>query len=177
MITRLPALSQQLRTLVANTSEFFADIAGANSPATLAASRVLMRAIRRQLAVKGAVIRQTFGGTQSRVETSSPGEAPRRQTGRLQRSVGSEVVGGVRRVGVARFVGRLLEEGVDSTTNVTPSGRTFGARRRKKQTARRRLIIAPRPFMERALQNAQPRMGDEAVTALQARERTLRTFP
>lgn len=177
MITQLPAINDQIRGLTTRMSRFFADLAGANGPATTAAARVLMRAIRRKLSVRAAVTRRTFGGEQSRTEASSPGEPPRRRTGRLIKSVGTEVVGGVRRVGLARFVARLLEEGVDTTVTVTPSGRVFNARRRKAKTARRRLQIAPRPFMQAALDSALPRMGDEAVTSLQARERTLAVFP
>lgn len=97
-------------------------------------------------------------------------------TGRLRRSIATEVVGGIRRVGPASFVGRLLEEGVDTTVQSTPSGRSFGKRRRKRGAARRTLRIAPRPFMDAALQDALPRMQGEAASALIARERTLRSY-
>lgn len=184
------SLRRQVAAGVRQAQRFFADLTGANDPASRGAARVLMAAIRKQLAVKAAVTRQSFGGSQSRTEHSAPGESPRQVTGRLRKSVGTEVVGGIRRVGVSRFVGRLLEEGVDTTVTVTPSGRQIGStrkqirngktvrqiRRRKGGNARRTLRIAPRPFMEKALEAALPKMEGEAVSALQARDRTLRSF-
>jgi hypothetical protein len=188
-MTQITSVRDQIRNVVANASRFFGDLTGANDPASLSAARVLIRSIRKQLARKAMVTRKTFGGEQQRSERSSPGEAPRQVTGRLRRSVASEVVGGVRRVGPASFRGRLLEEGVDSTAAVTPSGREVGTerkargtqsvrslRRRKGGKANRVLRIAPRPFMQKALEDALPKMEGEAVSALQARERTLRSY-
>lgn len=180
---------RQVRNGVRKSQRFFAEITGANDRGTRAAARVLMAAIRKQVSVKAAVTRKTFAGEQTVTERSAPGESPRQVTGRLRRSVGTEVVGGVRRVGVASFIGRLLEEGVDTTVTVTPSGREVGStrkskatgktgriRRRKGGASRRVLRIARRPFMEKALEAALPRMEGEAVSALQARDRTLRSF-
>lgn len=157
---------------------------GADDPATKRAAGVLARNMRRLLNVKALVTRRTFGGEQQRNEGSQPGEPPRRRSGKLARSVGQEVVGGVRRVGPARFVGRLLEEGVDSTANVTQSGRLVGSlrksrksgaigrqRRRKGGVANRIIRIARRPFMDKALAAALPNMEGEAVSELQSRSR------
>lgn len=183
------SLRRQVATAVRNSQRFFAELTGANDPASRGAARVLMASIRKKLAVKAAVLRKSFGGEDRRTEHSAPGEAPRSVSGRLRKSVGTEVVGGIRRVGVASFVGRLLEEGVDTTVNVTPSGRAVGStrkskatgkagrlRRRKGGNARRTLKIARRPFMEAAYEDAQPKMEGEAVSALQARDRQLRSF-
>ena len=182
-------LRRSIAAGIRQASRFYAELTGANDPAARGAARALMRAIRKQLSVKAAVTRKTFGGSQARTEHSAPGESPRQLTGKLRRSVGTEVVGGIRRVGVARFVGRLLEEGVDTTVTTTPSGRAIGSarqslttgalarlRRRKGGQARRTLRIAPRPFMEKALEAALPKMGDDAVAALQTRDRTLRSY-
>jgi hypothetical protein len=163
------SLRRQIASAVRNSQRFFADITGANDPASRGAARVLMRAIRKQLSRKA-------GKRGQKPERSQPGEAPRKASGKLSRSVGTEVVGGIRRVGVARFVGRLLEEGVDTTVRVTPNGRAFGKRRRKAGTANRTLRIAPRPFMQKALEEALPYMEGEAVSSLQAKDRTLRTY-
>ena len=101
-MSRITSVREQVNSMVSNASRFFGDLTGANDPASLGAARVLIRAIRKQLARKAMITRKTFGGEQQRSERSSPGEAPRLVTGRLRRSVGSEVVGGVRRVGPAR---------------------------------------------------------------------------
>lgn len=170
----LQNLSSQVNGAVSNLRGFMAGLTGANDFAATSSARALMRAIRKRLSVAAAVKRRTFGGEQSRSERSQPGESPRRVTGKLRRSVGTEVVGGVRRVGVARFVGRLLEEGVDTTTQTTPSGRSFNPRRRKAKQARRVLKIERRPFMEAALQEALPRMEQDVVSDLQARDRLAR---
>jgi hypothetical protein len=153
-----------------NAKRFFADLAGADDPGTKAAARVLMREIRKQLS------KRATPGADGKLTASNPGEAPRRRTGRLYKSVGQEVVGGIRRVGPASFKGRLLHEGVNTTVDVTPSGRSFDKRRRKSGKPRRTLIIEPRPFMDAALQQALPKMEGETVTALQARERTLKSY-
>jgi hypothetical protein len=160
------------RLALTQAQSFFREVTGVDDPASKGAARVLMRSIRKQLATKAAVVRRTFAGEQARNEGSAPGESPRSRTGKLRRSVGQEVVGGVRRVGPASFVGRLLEEGVDTTVTVTPNGRAFGARRREKKAARRQLTIAPRPFMAQALERALPGMEGEAVSELQKRGRT-----
>lgn len=169
-------IANQIQKNLKNTKGFFTDLTGADDPGTKAAARVLMRAIRKQLATKASVERRSFTGGGVRSEPSAPGEAPRSVTGQLRRSVGTEVVGGIRRVGPARFVGRLLEEGVDTTVQKTPSGRAFGKRKRKSGASRRTLRIAPRPFMGAALEEALPKMEGEMVSALQARDRTLRSY-
>lgn len=168
--------AESVRTGLQNAKRFFADLTGADDPGTKGAARALMRSIRKQLAKRAAAERRSFQGVQQRTERSAPGEAPRRVTGKLYKSVGSEVVGGIRRVGPASFVGRLLEEGVNTTIATTPSGRAFSKRRRKSGKARRTLIIARRPFMEAALEDALPKMEGEAVSSLQARDRTLRSY-
>lgn len=166
----LSMIRQQVRNGVRRASKYVADMSGANGPVVISASRVLVRSVRKKIAKKAAIVRKTFGGEEQRVERSAPGEAPRRVSGRLYRSVTTEVVGGIRRIGPGRFTGRLLEEGVDTST------RTFEKRRRKKGLARRTLRIERRPFMEDAYADAQPKMEGEAVSALRARDRTLATF-
>lgn len=86
------------------------------------------------------------GGAPSRA-----GEAPRRQKGALAKSVAQGVVGPGRRIAVLRFTGRLLEGGVSST-------------------GKRKVQIARRPFMDRALADVQDKMVDVTVTRLAAKD-------
>jgi hypothetical protein len=123
-------------------------VSGANSEPVRRAAGELAKAIRKTLSQGG-------GG-----RPSAPGQPPRRQSGRLMRSVRHGAVGAGRRVAATRFTAPLLEAGVD--TNAPPRA---GRRRRRGGQARRRVRIAPRPFMARALDLARNKMIDVAVDA------------
>lgn len=169
-----------------------ADIGGANAPEMKAAARVLASSIRKQLSTRGSLLqgphRLSKTGKASKVRglPSAPGEPPHRISGALAKSIGTEIVGGVMRVGSSRFTSRLLQFGVDADeTRKTRAaiaagkpltvGRVRALRaaetRRRKRAAKRaaHLTIAPRPFMERALEAALPKMGDDFVATLQKR--------
>jgi len=148
-----------------------ARLGGANSPVLKGASRALAKTVRRGLPVKGGAGIATslksrrlraIGGT-----PSAPGEPPRRQTGQLAKSIKEGPVGTGRRVGVLRFTGAMLEEGVNATLGGTSARATRGrrGRPRKARAAKRSLTIAPRPFMQRAIDRARPEMVDVMVTA------------
>lgn len=146
-------LQRQISTAMKALKKEMADIGGANTPEMKAAGTVLAREIRKVLSVRG-----------TKTNRSKPGEPPRRQKGRLAKSVGQDVVGGVRRVGESDFKSRLLQEGVDTSLPIKS-----GKRRRKGGTAKRRLKIEPRPFMERAAENAIPKMDGEFSLTLEKR--------
>lgn len=78
-------------------------------------------------------------------EPADPGEPPRAKSRRLQRSVRTAVVDGIRRVGSDDFKSRLLEFGVVSE----------------------RVVIEPRPHARPALEAAQDEMVDVFVADLQ----------
>ncbi len=147
-------LQRQISTAMKALKKEMAEIGGAATPEMKAAGRVLARSIRKQVSVKG-----------DESHPSAPGSPPHRVTGRLYKSVGIEVVGGVLRVGESWFTSRLLEEGVDATLP-TKSGKL---RRRKSRLAKRRIKIAARPFMQRAAAEALPKMEGEYAVTLEKR--------
>jgi hypothetical protein len=152
-----------LQRSVSKLKREMADIGRANTPEMRAAGNVLARSIRKELSVKGALyLGPSRGRGKVRGIPSAPGEPPHRITSKLYKSVGTEVVGGVLRVGESYFTSRLLELGVDATMKL----RSGKLRRRKGGIATRRIRIAPRPFMKRALANALPKMGDEFIGTL-----------
>jgi hypothetical protein len=138
-----------------------ADASGVSSPATQAAGIALAKSLRRTLNVRGP-----------KRHPSAPGEPPHRLSGRLDRSVGTEVVGDALRVGVSDFVGRLLETGVNVEVTPRVSRRIAAIAHQRARRLGFRLTIAARPFMQRALDAALPDMGDAAVSTLQRRGAT-----
>jgi hypothetical protein len=146
--------SKELRTRLA-------DVGGANTPETKAAARVLAKSIRKVLSKKG-----------TRRERSQPGEPPRRQTGKAVKSIGTEIVGGVMRVGTGRFTLRILQDGNVGAAQGKAVDQA-GKRRHKRRTLKRPgVTIEPRPFMEQALALALPQMEGEYVAELQKKTRT-----
>lgn len=126
------ALSQGRRELDKITRE----ISGADSEPVKAAATVLAKEARRLLNVPGG-----------RDSPSSPGEAPRRRTKKLRKSIGHAVVEGVRRVGSGSFEARLFEFGGYKDRGGEPQ--------------------PPRPFFRVALENVKDQMVDVMVSAAQ----------
>ncbi len=156
-------LQRQISTAMRGLKKEMADVGGANTPEMKAAGRVLRAAIKKQLAKQGIRYAGPLRpGAKPKTIPSAPGEPPRRVTGRLWKSVGTEVVGGVLRVGESWFTSRLLEGGVDAALPL----RSGKVRRRVGGLARRRIKIAPRPFMERAYEQAAPKMEGDFVLEL-----------
>lgn len=157
--------SKELRKLLA-------DVGGANTPETKAAARVLARSIRKVLNTRGApILGPLRPGQRQRFTPSRPGEPPHRQRGRLVKSVGYEIVGGVMRIGSNRFTSRILQDGTTGATVGAAVDRS-GKRRHKRRTLKRPSVtIAPRPFMEQALKLALPQMEGEYVGELQKKTR------
>jgi hypothetical protein len=153
--------AEELKRGARDMKKFMADVGGANSPEMKAAARALARGIRKELAKHG-----------TRKDRSKPGESPRRQLGKLVKSIGIETVGGVIRVGSGRFTSRILQDG---TTHATRGAATdkAGNRRHKRQTLKRSSVtIAPRPFMEKGLARALPTMDGEFIAELEKRKRS-----
>jgi hypothetical protein len=164
----------QVRAAMKKVRAITDDIGGVNTPEIKAAGRVLASAFRRQVS-KAKNLR---AGLKSRTligDPSKPGEAPHRVTGRLRRSVGTEAVGGVRRVGFAAFEARLLNDGVDQPgSGATPGGQTYrDAAGRKRRTrgaqGKRKYQLEPRALMEPATTKALPKMEDVYVGEVQRR--------
>jgi hypothetical protein len=119
-------LQKGLRAVNKDVAKMTAIISGANSEPVKQAATVLQKNWRRLLNVRG-------GG-----KPSAPGTPPRRQSGRLWKSVRQGVVEGVRRVGSGDFRSWMTEFGVD--------GR------------------APRPHARPALEVSQQQMTEVIVT-------------
>lgn len=154
------SIADDLRTADRELKKILADIGGANTPEMRAAARELAKSIRKQLNVKG-----------TRRDRSKPGEPPRRQSGKAYKSIGVEVVGGVTRVGTGRFTLRILQDGTTHATRGAEVDRA-GKRRHKLKTLKRASVtIEPRPFMEKALADALPKMEGDFVGELQKRQK------
>lgn len=155
------SLADDIRKGSRELKKILADVGGANTPEMRAAGRVLVKSIKKQLGKKG-----------TRRDRSKPGEPPRRQSGRAWKSIGTEVVGGVLRVGTGRFTLRILQDGATHATRGAAVDKA-GKRRHKRQTLKRASVtIAPRPFMEQALEEALPQMEGDFVGELQKKTRT-----
>lgn len=154
-------------------------LGGVASPEMLAAARVLKRSLRKTLGMKG------------NGKPSAPGEPPRKQSGKTQKSVISGAVGAAQRVAVTRFTAPLLEFGVDTAIDAragkvrsrrdlfTGQAREVlkqsAERQRRRQRAQLRgqkaykLKIDPRPFMQKALAAARDQMVDVTVSEIRRR--------
>lgn len=130
---------------------------GANSPELAEGAKVLRRSIVKVLSVRGGGRLATSLRTRRRIAIggtpSRAGEPPRRQAGNLVRSIIQGKVDEGRRIAAMWFTGPLLEQGVNTNLPIRS-----GRRRRTGGVAKRRLIIAPRPFMQRAIDAAAPSM-------------------
>lgn len=166
------SLDADIRRGTRELRKLMADIGGANTPEMKAAGRVLAKEIRKELGKKGAPIQGPLRpGAKQKFAPSGPGEAPRRQTGKLVKSIGTEIVGGVLRVGSRRFTSRILQDGTTGAATGAAVDKQ-GNRRHKKRTLKRPSVtIAPRPFMEKALERALPQMEGEYVAGLQKKTR------
>ena len=144
MPNRVPFLSSQVRGITNTLNRELRAIGGADSAEMKGAAKLLKASFRRVLNVRG------------RGRPSAPGEAPRRQSGQLARSVTDGVVGDARRVAVAWFTAPILEGGIYSTLPL----RSGKSRRRKGGKATRALAIAARPFRQRAIDAVKDHMAD-----------------
>lgn len=128
-------------------------IGGATHIGVRAAGSALARAMRKQLAARGG-----------KDEFSSPGRPPLKKSGRLQKSIGTQNVEGVLRVGSGHFVARIMEQGAI----IPPEGEASPERASKSGRKGRRYpkgrIMKPRPFMAKALEKAKPKMTEAAVS-------------
>jgi len=154
-----------------------ATLGAANSPEMKAAARALAKGIRRALGPKSK-------------EVSKPGEPPKGKSGELAKSVKEGQVGTGRRVAVTKFTASLLQFGVNTHQDgQTPRSRrdlfsgavrqvfkqseqafTRRARQRSRNDPRRKaMVLEPRPFMEKGLENAAAEMTEVAVSAIRRR--------
>lgn len=117
---------------------FAATIGQADQPAIQEAAKVLVKHIKQELGAK---------------HVSAPGQPPGKRSGRLQKSIGREVVGGVMRVGSGDFTAPILEQGSVSVDKHTGRSHT----------------LAPRPFMRPAMEQAKTEMTTVAVGELRKR--------
>lgn len=122
-------LQRGLRLVTKDVETMTRDISGADSEPVKAAATVLQKEWRRLLSNRG-------GG-----KPSSPGSPPAKQSGRLQRSIRTAVVQGVRRVGSSDFRSWMTEFGTDQAP--------------------------PRPHARPALENAASKMSEVLVSESQ----------
>lgn len=177
-------LEQQLRTL-----------GNVSSPEMIGAARVLAKSIRKTLggtgdgAYQGPLLpgQQGLGRAPSR-----PGQPPVKQTGALAKSVKRGAVGAAQRVAVIQFYAPFLEFGIDTEADAKAgtvrnrrdlfSGRArevlaASARRQERRQRQRlrggnrvkRLVIEPRPFMQRALAAVRGELVDVTVNQIRRR--------
>lgn len=165
-------LLQQFKKVNESIRGTLADLGGANSPEIKAMAKQLRKAIVKVVSVSGggqpvASIKsrklRSVGGT-----PSAPGQPPHRQTGQFSKSIGYGVVGTGMRVGPLRFTGLMLEEGVQATRG-TRKAATRGRRRQKAGTVQRTVTIAPRPYLQKAIDMAAEKMGDDFAATAGAR--------
>ena len=146
--------------------EQFARVIGdADSDVMKAAAGALKQAIKQQLSQRG------------RGTPSEAGQPPAKQTGKLYRSIGEAVVGGVRRVGTGHFIAPILEFGgvrrfKDGPVVVGTEGGTRKRRARKTGPVKEN-VLQPRPFMRPALEEAKPAMTHITAQTLQVKGRLL----
>lgn len=141
------------------------EVADPNSDEVKAAGNVIARAMRKVLSVKAPHLRGSVKSHRLRGDPSAPGQAPHRITGNAAKSIGQEVVGGVRRVGTNDFRLRLLNDGV-TVTEATK--RSLGGRKRKRKGSRT-IVIAPRPWAGPALELAAPDIEGVVASTIQSR--------
>lgn len=150
LVTDLKGLNGALRGALS-------DLGGAKSPEMMAMGRILRKSVARTLSVRG-------GG-----KPSAPGEAPRKQTGALARSVKMGVVGTGIRIGALRFTADFLESGVSATLGERKQSRRRGRSRGSMSKKKRNLRIAPRPYLQKALDAVQDQMVTEFANVAGAR--------
>lgn len=120
-------------------SSFAATIGEASSPTVQEVSKQLVKGLKKAVGARGR---------------SVPGEAPKKRTGQLQRSMGREVVAGQMRVGTGHFTAQWLEFG-HVVPPKTVDGKPIEGH-----------VIEPRPFMERGVDLAAIDMREAAVSSL-----------
>lgn len=169
------ALMAQLRTL-----------GTATSPEMKGAAKALKKGIQKAIGPVSKTV-------------SRPGEPPKGKTGGLKKSVKEGIVGAGRRVAVTKFTAPFLQWGVDTIADAnaaaprsrrnlfTGAAETVQAqsnkafRRRQRQRSRgdarrRPTVLAPRPFMEKGLQNAEGEMTAVVVSAIRRRTASASTL-
>src|SRR5690606_8612069 len=90
--TRKNSIQSQLSTINKSLERELRAATGADSPAIRQAGNALARAMREQLGRAGGARRVSLKSKRVRGEPSAPGEAPRKQTGSLQKSIKNAVV-------------------------------------------------------------------------------------
>lgn len=160
-------------------------VGGANDPGVQSAASVLIKAIRKKLSKKAPGFQKVGkrGKGPHYGAPSQPGEAPRRQEGRLWRSIGKQTVGGVVRVGSGDFTAPMLNDGaIVEQSAARASGAekfrpTAGARAgkltsKRARKAQKRLKIEARPFMEPGYDDAKRGgMTDALVSGVRRTEK------
>lgn len=160
-------LSQLHRELVRQTTEW----TGANSEPVRKAANALGRAWRQQLSTPAGALRTSLKTRRVRGTPSEPGQPPHAVTRKLQKSITTGVVDGVRRVGSWLFKARLLEFGVSAvvTRRRSPKGQRKGRQKVALRGAAYQFRIEPRPSAAKALEQATPEMADVFLSELQKR--------
>jgi hypothetical protein len=155
------------------------NLGGARTPEMTGAAKVLKKSLKKVLGIKG------------NGKPSKPGEPPRKQSGELEKSVVSGVVGAGQRVGLTSFVAPLLEFGVDtradgvaprsnrdlftreqreiSLPNVQKLARKFHRRKAGNTKKVRHQKLDARPFVDKAIEAAEQKIVDVQVSAIRRR--------
>lgn len=141
-------------------------LTGANAPATRRAASVLRRSIRQVLSTPGSGQRTSLTATAGKYrrvygDPSSAGTAPHKQSGALSDAVVSTAASGARRVGFFQnraWLATIHQYGLTVQATAPRQSRRKGARAGQMTKGSRGKVIPPRPFMERSLALAEPKM-------------------
>lgn len=121
---------------------------GKESPVIAKCGMVLEKAIKEQLSHPGSGRVYPARKGRGQHQASAPGESPAPDLGDLRKSIGQEVVGGIRRVGTGLARAAALEFG-----HVYADGR----------------VLAPRPYMRPAAKRSEKDMTGAAIADLEIR--------
>lgn len=133
-----------------------ADIGGGNTEGVKKAALVLEKKLKEKLSHPGSGRTYPARKGRGKHQASAPGEPPAPDLGDLRKSIGQEVVNGKRRVGTGLRRAPSLEFG-----NIWPTS-TGGNR-----------VLAPRPFMRPAVEEATEDMKSEMIGDLRIRGQRL----
>jgi len=166
-------VTQELRQVNQKLRRTLSGLGGLDSPEIKAMAKELRRSIIKVLSVSGGGrVTQSLSGHRLYAvggTPSGPGEPPRRQTGQLARSIAYGIAGAQFRVGAIRFTAAMLQFGVQSTRGARRSAGTRRGRRTRGTLVQRTVTIAPRPYLEPALELAKDAMGEAFAEVAGAR--------
>jgi len=158
LVTNLKGLNGAVRGSLAS-------LGGANSPEMKGMAGVQAKHMRKTVSKSGgARVAQSIksrrliaiGGT-----PSAPGQPPHAQTKQFAKSVKAGIVGTGWRVGMLRFTGLMLEEGVNATRGARKTRKSGRRRGHQSGTVRRTVTIAARHYLIKSIESGKNEMAEK----------------